>query len=180
MKHIILLLAFLIPAVSSFGQAPTTNATDPEARDSANVISIFSGAYTDVSGTDYNPNWGQAGFGTANTSFDPGTGNVVLAYPNFNYQGIQFGSTQDISTMEFLHVDIWINGTFNPNIFVISSGAEIANPITNTGAGSWISVDIPVSGITGDPTSAIQFKFDGGNGSTDSIFVALWPRTGIK
>ncbi|MEP1304437.1 MAG: T9SS type A sorting domain-containing protein [Balneola sp.] len=171
MKHIILLLAFLIPAVSSFGQAPTTNATDPEARDSANVISIFSGAYTDVSGTDYNPNWGQAGFGTANTSFDPGTGNVVLAYPNFNYQGIQFGSTQDISTMEFLHVDIWINGTFNPNIFVISSGAEIANPITNTGAGSWISVDIPVSGITGDPTSAIQFKFDGGNGSTDSIFV---------
>jgi hypothetical protein len=150
--------------------SPLDNAPDPTAAE-ADVISIFSGVYTDVAGTDFNPNWGQSGFGSADTAFDPGTGNLVLGYPNFNYQGNQWGSAQDISAMEFLHVDIWVNGSFNPNVFVISSGAEIAHPITNTGSGTWISVDIPVAGITGDLTNAIQFKFDGGNGSTDGIYV---------
>lgn len=169
MKKITFLCMLLISAIA-FAQ-PTNNATDPPTRDAADVISIFSDTYANVPGSDYNPNWGQAGFGTANTAFDPGTGNVVLAYPNFNYQGNQFGSTQNISAMEFLHVDIWIDGTFNPNVFVISSGPEIAHPITNTGSGTWISVDIPIAGITGNTSSAIQFKFDGGNGSSDAIYV---------
>ena len=46
--------------------------------------------------------------------------------------------------MEYLHVDIWVDGTFDPRVFVISSGTEIPHTITNTGAQSWISVDIPV------------------------------------
>ncbi|MFL1010558.1 T9SS type A sorting domain-containing protein [Flavisericum labens] len=171
MKKFTLMSVLLIVGSFAFAQGPTDNATDPPARDAADVISIFSGAYTDVAGSEFNPNWGQSGFGTANTSFDPGTGNIVLGYPNFNYQGVQFGSAQNISAMEFLHVDIWVDGSFNPNIYVISSGAEIANPITNTGAGSWISVDIAVPGITGDLSNCIQFKFDGGNGSTDGIYV---------
>jgi hypothetical protein len=169
MKKITFLCMLLISTIA-FAQ-PTDNATNPPARDAVDVISIFSGEYTDVAGSDYNPNWGQSGFGSANAAFDPGTGNVVLAYPNFNYQGNQYGSTQDISSMEFLHVDIWINNAFNPNVFVISSGGEIPHPITNSGAGTWTSVDIPVAGITGVLSSAIQFKFDGGNGSTDAIYV---------
>ena len=164
-------LFMLLTVTLGYSQSPTDNATAPPARNAGDVISIFSGEYTDVAGTDFNPNWGQSGFATADAAFDPGTGDLVLAYPNFNYQGNQYGSSQNISAMEFLHVDIWINGTFNPNVFVISSGGEIAHPITNTGAGSWISVDIPVSGITGDTSNAIQFKFDGGNGSTDAIYV---------
>ena len=43
------------PAVT----APTASAPAPSA-DSANVVSIFSDAYTDLEGTDFNPNWGQA------------------------------------------------------------------------------------------------------------------------
>ena len=171
LRLLTLLTFFAIASVTAMAQAPTTNATDPEARDAENVISIFSGAYTDVEGSDFNPNWGQTGLGTANTAYDPGTGNLVLAYPNFNYQGVQFGSTQNIAGMEYLHVDIWVDGTFNPNVYVISSGAEIAHPITNTASATWLSVDIPVEGITGDLTSAIQFKFDGGNGTTDAIYV---------
>lgn len=171
MKKITLLFLLLLAGTFGFAQGPTDNATDPPVRDAADVISIFSGAYTDVAGTNFNPNWSQTGFATANTAFDPGTGNLVLGYPNFGYQGIQYGSTQNISGMEFLHVDIWVDGSFNPNIYVISSGGEIAHPITNTGAASWISVDIAVAGITGDVTNAIQFKFDGGNGTTDAIYV---------
>ncbi len=167
----ITLLFLLMTTVLAFGQAPTTDPPTPPTRNASDVISIFSGAYTDVSGTNFNPNWNQAGFGNANTSLNTGSGNIVLAYPNFNYQGNEFGSSQDISTMEKLHVDIWINGTFNPRVFVISSGTEIPHVITNTGSGAWISVDINVAGITGDLTKAIQFKFDGGNGTTDAIYV---------
>ena len=153
-----------------FAQTPTDNAPAPTARATADVISVFSSGYADLAGTNFNPNWGQTGFGSANTSFDPGTGNTVLAYPNFGYQGIQY-ATQNISGMEFLHVDIWINNSFNPNVYVISSGSEIAHSITNAGAGTWTSVDIPVSAITGNLTAASQFKFDGGNRTTDAIYI---------
>ena len=94
MKKITLLFVLLVFSLG-YSQGPTDNATDPPARDAVDVISIFSGVYTDVAGTDFNPNWGQSGFGTANTAFDPGTGNLVLGYPNFNYQGNQFGSAQN-------------------------------------------------------------------------------------
>lgn len=170
MKKITLLFALMI-ASFGFAQAPTSDPTTPPTRNATDVISIFSDAYTDVASSDFNPNWSQTGNATANTSYDTGSGNIILAYPNFNYQGVQFGSTQNISGMEKLHVDIWIDGTFNPNIYVISSGAEIAHAITNTGAASWISVDIDITGITNDLTNAIQFKFDGGNGTTDGIYV---------
>ncbi|WP_179339794.1 T9SS type A sorting domain-containing protein [Winogradskyella ludwigii] len=164
-------LFMMLTVALGYSQGPSDNAATPPTRDAVDVISIFSGEYTDVAGSDFNPNWGQSGFGVANTAFDPGTGNLVLGYPTFNYQGVQFGSAQNVAAMEFLHVDIWIDGTFNPNVFVISSGGEIAHPITNAGSGTWTSVDIPVSGITGDTSNAIQFKFDNGNGSSDGIYV---------
>ena len=108
--------AFIDPAVQAFdvffddisanqGSAipaplgPTNNAADPTPL-AADVISIFSDTYTDVSGSDFNPNWGQSGHGSVNASFDPGTGNTVLAYTNFDYQGVQFGSNQDIDSAD--------------------------------------------------------------------------------
>ena len=160
--------------VSFYIGAPTEDAPTPPARNSFDVISIFSDTYNNISGANYNPFWSQSGFNTASSAFTPtgsgGTGNVVLAYPNFNYQGIEFNGTYDISTMEFLHLDIWTVDGVAPNIVLISSGNEISNPISN-GDGAWQSIDIPVSGITGDLMSAIQFKFDGGNGTTQGIYV---------
>ncbi len=157
-----------------FSQAPTADAPTPPARNAVDVISVFSDAYNNISGANYNPNWQQSGFAAASSNFEPtgsgGSGNTVLAYPNFNYQGIEFNGTYDISAMEFLHLDIWTVGGVTPNIVVISSGPEIPNAIPN-GDGAWQSIDIPVSGITGDLLSAIQFKFDGGNGTTQSIYV---------
>ncbi|MGB2128183.1 MAG: hypothetical protein ACPHXR_01770 [Flavicella sp.] len=150
---------------------PTVSAPTPPARAATDVISIYSGAYIDVIGSNFNPNWGQSGHASANASYDPGTGDLVLAYTNFNYQGIQIGATQDISSMEYLHVDIWVAGVFNPRIFVISGGAEIPHTITNTAAGAWISTDIEVTGITGNLNNAYEIKFDGGSGSNPAIYV---------
>ena len=157
--------------VSRINNNPTTNAPTPPARETLDVISIFSDTYNNISGANYNPFWDQSGFGSANLTFQPtGSGNEVLAYTNFNYQGIEFNSEQDLTAMEFLHIDIWTVDVATPRIFVISSGAEIPHSMTNAN-GLWKSVEIPITGITGDVTKAIQFKFDGGNGTSSAIYV---------
>ncbi|MFT7049845.1 MAG: hypothetical protein ACJAZK_000434 [Psychroserpens sp.] len=165
---------FLFFSAVGFSQAPTADAPAPPARNAVDVISIFSGAYNNIPGANYNPNWQQSGFGSASSAYEPtgsgGSGNVVLAYPNFNYQGVEFNGTYDISAMEFLHLDIWTVDGVAANIAVISSGAEMSNAIAN-GDGAWQSIDIPIAGITGNPLSVIQFKFAGGNGSSQAIYV---------
>jgi hypothetical protein len=72
--------------------------------------------------------------------------------------------------MEFLHLDIWTVDGVIPSISVISSGTELPKTITN-GDGAWQSIEIPVAGITGDLTNAIQLKFTGGNGLSNAIYV---------
>lgn len=163
-------ILFLITALG-FSQAPTVNPPTPPARNGVDVISIFSGAYNNITGANYNPNWSQSGFSSASSTFTPtGSGNAVLAYPNFSYQGIEFNSALDISAMQFLHLDIWTVDGVVPNISVISSGVEVPRPIPNAD-GLWQSIDLPVTGITGDLTNAIQLKFTGGNGSSTRIYV---------
>ena len=53
-------LLFAIVALIMFkanAQPPTAAPTPTQSQ--ADVISVFSGAYTNVAGTDFNPNWGQ-------------------------------------------------------------------------------------------------------------------------
>jgi Secretion system C-terminal sorting domain len=159
MKILTLFLVLILSITSSFAQ--TTAAPQPPARNAADVISIYGEAYTNIAGVNTNPNWGQSTVVTEVTI----SGNKALQYANFNYQGTDWaGTPQNIASMEFLHVDVWTNNQ-SPNVFVISSGAEIPHPIASQ-PGSWKSIDIPVLGITGNLSSAIQFKFDGGTGGT--------------
>ncbi len=149
-----------------FAQAPTTNADDPENREAENVISIYGDSYTTVDGVNYDPDWGQTGHQEVNPAYDPETGNVVLAYPNFTYQGTEFPA-QNAAEMEYLHVDIWVPEGADRIVKV--------SPIDNSGSGpgevlvdvpttpgSWNSVDIPIEDFT-DMTwqSVFQIKFDG-------------------
>ena len=64
---------------------PTTAAPTPTA-DPGDVISLFSDAYTDIAGINYNPDWGQA---TVVTQEDV-AGNNTLKYAGLNYQGTDF------------------------------------------------------------------------------------------
>jgi hypothetical protein len=137
---------------------PAAAAPTPTA-DAANVISLFSDAYTDISGVDLNPNWGQA---TVVTQVDI-AGNNTLKYENLNYQGTDFaGNAQDVSAMDTLHVDFWTADSTALNVSLISSGpveAAYALPITPN---TWVSVDIPLGSFGGvDLTDVIQLKFDG-------------------
>ncbi len=137
---------------------PVTAAPTPTAAP-ANVISLFSDAYTDIAGIDYNPNWGQA---TVVTQVDI-AGNNTLKYAGLNYQGTDFaGNAQDVSGMDTLHVDFWTADSTALNVSLISSGpVETAYALTIT-PGTWVSVDIPLTAFAGvDLTDVIQLKFDG-------------------
>lgn len=161
MKKIILLFTLMVSSLG-FAQLPSSAAPTPPARVATDVISIYGSQYAIIAGVDTNPNWGNQS--TVVTEVSIG-GNNTLQYANFSYQGTTWETTpQNISNMEFLHIDIWTNSEA-PRVFVISTGAEIAKPIAGV-PGSWQSLDIPVAGITGDLTKAIQFKFDSGNRGT--------------
>ncbi|MFO0452592.1 MAG: immunoglobulin-like domain-containing protein, partial [Pseudomonadota bacterium] len=159
---------------------PTTAAPTPPARAAGDVISIYGGApYTTLTGIDYAPNWGQAVPVVVNTSFDPGNGNLALAYTNLTYQGTQFTSSVDASSMQFLHVDIWVASGTNRQVKVspINNGAggtgpsevQVNIPLT---PGAWNSVDLPKSSFTGMTWNAVQqMIFNGqfnGDGSANT------------
>ena len=145
-----------VPATEPTVAAPTP--TLP----AANVVSLFSDAYTNIGGIDYNPNWGQA---TVVTQEMIG-GDSVLKYAGLNYQGTDFaGNPQDVSGMDSFHVDFWTADSSNLNIYLISPGpVEVAYSLPVT-PGVWVSVDIPLSAFAGvDLTNVFQLKVDG-NGS---------------
>jgi hypothetical protein len=176
MKKITFLIFLLVSSIG-FSQ-PTTNAPVPN-RLQADVISIYSDSYTSVA-TDLNPNWSQTG--AVNTTFNPtGSGtNFVLAYTNFNYQGTLL-TTQNASSMEFLHIDVWCSANPSTSILQVSpingggTGAAESLVTVNYTSGSWASLDIPKSAFTGQTwDSLIQLKFAAnGPGSTVPINVYL-------
>jgi hypothetical protein len=129
----------------------------------SNVLSIFSDSYTNVSGTDFNPNWGQSTVVTQPSI----AGNNTLRYATFNYQGIQIGTNQDVSSYGFLHVDFYSGNASTLRVFLISPGAE--TPYTlNVPTAGWSSVNIPLSAFAGvNLSNVFQFKFDGGTGKSD-------------
>lgn len=139
------------------GTAPTTAAPTP-AFNAANVISVFSNAYTNIAGTDLNPNWGQATVVTQ----EQVAGNNTLVYSGLNYQGIQLGSNQNLSSMTSLHLDFWTANSTALKVFIISPG-PIETPYTLTVPTSgWSSVDIPLTAFAPvDLTNVFQFKFEG-------------------
>ena len=148
--------------------APTTDAPSPSHL-AADVISIYSDAYSDVA-TNYNPGWGQSG--TVNATYDPTGGgtNFAMAYTNFNYQGTLL-TTQDASEMEYLHVDIWTANATDVKVTPINNGTgpgEVLVPVALIN-GSWSSVDLPIASFTGMTwDSVFQLKFDGQGGVSPS------------
>ena len=147
---------FKAPSVVTAG--PVTAAPTPPVRVPSDVISMFSGAYTDVAGTDWFPNWGQSTI-VSDTII---TGDATKKYVNFNYQGVQFASAIDASGMTKLHLNIWTPDAMTFDVYPIVPGQpEVAKALTPTVAG-WNSYDIDLATIGTSPLSnIIQLKFVG-------------------
>ncbi len=163
--------------VTSIEQPINSAPTQPNRIDT-DVISIYGSSYTNVAGTDTFPDWGQAGQGSGWTEFDL-DGDTMLQYINLSYQGIQFGATQDVSGMEFLHLDVWTTSveqieTSIINIPADGSGATEAPVTTDLTPNGWTSINIPISeytdqGLTVD--EILQLKFVGIPWAAGTVFI---------
>jgi hypothetical protein len=151
MKKILLMMSIMM---LSFGYSQTAAPTAP-ARNAWDVISVFCGAYTDV-GSDFFPNWGQS---TTYQQVDLGGGDMALRYTNLNYEGVQFNSAINASSMTKLHIDYWTASMTTFQVYLIAGGENAVN-LTPTLSG-WNSVDIDLSTSYAARTlnNCIQFKF---------------------
>ncbi len=168
--------AFLVCASFAspiLAQSPTDNATTPTT-DAAEVVSVYGDSYTSIA-NNLSPDWAQSG--SVNPAFDPGTGDLVMLYANFNYQGTELATT-DASAMSYLHVDVWVAPGTDRLLKVTpvnnaAGGSGVVEFLVNVPLtpGSWNSVDLPKSAFTGMTwDNVFQMKFDGqfnGNGTAN-------------
>ncbi|WP_298884296.1 PKD domain protein [uncultured Polaribacter sp.] len=161
--------------------APIASAGTPPARNDADVISLFSDAYTDITDIDYNPNWGQQ---TIYTAFDL-AGDAMIQYSNLNYQGIDFANNvQDASSMETLHIDIWTADATSIDIYPISSTSAEYFVTKQLVVDQWNSFEIPLSEFTDQGlviSDLKQFKFVGsGSVFIDNLYFHKPPSSGVS
>jgi hypothetical protein len=141
----------------------------------ADVISIFSDAYTNIN-ANLNPDWGQA-TQVSEVSID---GNNTLLYSGLNFQGLALENSTDVSGMDFLHIDYWTDNSSALNAFLISTGPTETASVLSVPTSGWASVDIPLEDFSPvDLADLIQLKFDGnGDIYLDNIYFYAEGSTG--
>ncbi|MFC5684097.1 hypothetical protein ACYE2N_03070 [Flavobacterium sp. MAHUQ-51] len=154
---------------------PFTSAPTPPNRQATDVISIYGSKYTNVAGTNYFPDWGQAGQGSSWTEFDL-NGDKMLNYIKLSYQGIALadGTTIDVSGMEFIHMDVWTADLQKIETSLISKTNGEKPVVKNLVANQWNSIDIPISAFTSQGLTVadiFQLKFVGTPWAGGSVFI---------
>lgn len=150
---------FILDNIYFYGApaAPTvpTAAAPTPTRAAANVISLFSDAYTNVTVDTFRTPW------SAGTLQDiTVAGNATKFYSNLDFVGIETVTNQvNATAMTHLHVDVWSPDftsfsiklvDFGPNgIFGGGDDTEHQVDFTAPARGTWISYDIPLSSFTG-------------------------------
>jgi len=156
---------------------PTVAAPTPTAA-AANVVSLFSNAYTNATIDTWSADWDNADVSDVQVA-----GNATKKYSNMIFAGVEFTSRPvDASAMTTFHMDLWTpDATTAPAIFkvklvdfgangIFGGGDDVEHEVTvnrtSTPAfvtGSWISLDIPLASFTGLTTKAklAQMIFSG-------------------
>jgi beta-glucanase (GH16 family) len=138
---------------------PTVPAATPPARSNTDYVSIYSDAYTNVAGTEFNPYWNQ----TTLVSDYPISGNNNKKYDQFNYQGIQLASAVNLSAMQYLHIDIWSPNCTGFDFYLINTSPSLVEQkitVTPTLNG-WNSYNIPLTQFSNVALNNVsQFKLE--------------------
>jgi len=130
-------------------------------RNPANVISVFSDAYTNIPVDFYNGFFApyQTTLGGADLTIE---GDNIIQYTNLNFVATEFKNpTVNVSMMTHFHVDIQINELIDPADFIsielgdfgpngaFGGGDDSSGRVTFTSSGltsnQWISLDIPLT-----------------------------------
>ncbi|TDW52388.1 hypothetical protein EV144_1011078 [Flavobacterium sp. 270] len=170
--------------------SPTASAPTPPNRQAADVISIYGSKYTNVAGTNYFPDWGQAGQGSSWAEFDL-NGDKMLNYIKLSYQGIALadGVTIDVSSMEYLHMDVWTADLAKIETSLIKPGPDERPVVKDLTANQWTSIDIPISAFTSQNNFSVanlfQLKFvakptNGGTVFIDNIYFYKSPAVSVS
>jgi hypothetical protein len=132
--------------------APMVSAPSPRTRDAADVVSIFSDKYTNVTLNEVPTEWSQGGLET--TSIED---NNVWKLTNLDFIGMvtNYDNGVDVSSMEKMHIDYWVpEGITNELLVKIVNtvdGGEAVASLGTTVGGSWQSIEVDMT------------AFDGGN-----------------
>ncbi|MDC1265572.1 carbohydrate binding domain-containing protein [Flavobacteriaceae bacterium] len=126
---------------------PPTVAAPTPYHSSADVISLFSDAYTDIA-SNTNPGWSE------NVTAETHASNAVLKTTNF----LPFAITSAIDiTDHTLHVDVWLPELPSAGVGLLIKILDAANgphegnstyPIANITAGQWNSIDIDINNFS--------------------------------
>ncbi|MFL9845695.1 T9SS type A sorting domain-containing protein [Flavobacterium rhizosphaerae] len=167
---------------------PMTAAPDPTWPE-GDVISMFSGVYTNVAVDTWLTEWSAAGLVDIQIE-----GNDTKKYTNLNYAGIETVATQiDASGMEYFNVDVWSPNFTQLRIKLVDFGAnavydgagagdDVEHEITyaTPAQSQWITYSIPLSDFTGLTTKEhiSQLIFSTDNLATvyvDNVFFSKNP-----
>lgn len=178
----ILFSVFAIGCFINLFAQPATNPAPLATLTANQVKSVYTGNfYTDLTNVNFNPNWGQPGFGSA-TTFTL-SGNEMRYYPGMTYQGIDLKNgvnpPQNVSSLDTLHLDVWSANCTSLDIFLVTE-ATGENKINRTlTLNAWNRLKIPLSAYTAlglNLTGVKEFKFvsitpgSGANIYVDNIF----------
>lgn len=132
------------------------------------VISLFSGAYTNVAVSTWRTDWSNAGF--AEVMID---GNATLKYTDMVFVGAETTNpTVDASAMTHLHLDVWTPDMSTLKLKLVDFGADgawsggddVEHELTfEITLNQWNSLDIDLTQFTGLTTRAhlAQYIFSG-------------------
>ena len=157
---------------SAIGVSPTSSASTPSIA-AANVVSIFSEAYTaPVEVTRWSTDWGK---GTTHSTEEVVTGDFVQKYSFVDggegrYTGVDMASGVDASSSTNFHVDVWSADLSSFKIKIVDFGADGAYgggddvdggeaEITITTNNQWQGVDIDLSTLTSLTTKGAISQF---------------------
>ncbi len=139
--------------------APPTAAAATPTRLAADVISLFSGAYTNATVDTWSASWDQADVTDVTLA-----GNATKKYTNLTFAGIEFTTAPvDAAAMTHLHLDAYMADASDFKVKLVDFGANgvfgggddtehrlTFNTTTSPAltAGAWSSLDIPMSAFT--------------------------------
>ena len=132
----------------------------------AKVMSLFSDAYTNVTGANFDPGWGGGPISDALLG-----GNTAKKYDTFSYKGVQLASAVNASTMTKLHIDIYPTTETSVKVSPINTSKAGVLKQNDTSVGTlipnqWNSFNIALAAIGVDMSAMDQFIFSGGTGGT--------------
>jgi hypothetical protein len=135
---------------------PTTAAPTPT-RAAANVISLFSNAYTNKAVDTWSASWDQADVADVKIAT-----NDTKLYTNLNFAGVEFVGPNMVNAkdMTHFHIDIWTPNSTTFKVKLVDFGAngifqgtpndDTEHELSFTPAlGKWVSYDIPFTDFVG-------------------------------